>query len=466
MRSSSIRTTLALLLVSLGAGCDTDTPTDGPTTLRPPTRRRANETNAAGPYPGDSVTGAPIDMKGTVVDDGLRPIAGCPVLVVDAKGKKVEATTDNDGVFIANGVAAPYDLKVASPSALSDGHAQILLGLTRSDVRLLHRASDPTTWMDRRGKVLASVAYPACPSGCYVQVRTASSRGHGAYLEWTSGPAHTARVAVDHDWKAPVSAPSDENVSVDVLISDEDFATFWHSRIEPWTLQPDGALDLGTIVPQPIARFGPVTIRVNAHDVPIDWRKEIQVFLAVPGHTPAFYLQGASSNSLVTFLPSIPGATFEVSARQRAEHLTDPTTGDRLLSQSAHARVASLPLSTIKVTLEVHKGPSVLRPEAMGLLSRASAGFAWEPTPGRIGQLGIDDAAEQRPLAIISTAANEVPLERLEALGIALRDGRYTLSLVTQVAASLDAWAESAASTGPSDGTSSTVIEFAFDVVP
>jgi len=467
MRSFSLRSAVTFLVLGLVVACSDEVAPEGHAPIPPAPAGEGGAANSDAPPSVEGEAAAQADVKGTVIDYLDKPIAGCPVLVVDAKGKKIEATTDGYGAFVAKGVSVPYDLEVAPPPSATEGFPRVFLGLTRKDVKIVHDAGPSAAGTARKGSVTASIQLPACASGCTTQVWTASANGFGRYSRWSQpGGARTESVTVEHDWTQSATAPAAESVAVDVLVSDASFTTFWHSRLGSWELDPDETLNLGTIAPQPVARFGPVTIQVKDPTVPAQWRKDMQVFFTAPGHNAAFYLQRVQSGSLVTFLPNIPGATFQVSAWRSAEDVTDPDTGDRLLSQRTQVHTEQLPLSTTNVELEITKGPSTLRPQPMGTLSRATAGFAWEPTPGRIGQLDVYDVFQKKVVAIVSTAASEIPFDRLQAIGITFRDGRHNLTLTTQPGTSIDALVDPARSTASSQASSLTEIGFAFDIVP
>ncbi len=411
-----------------------------------------------------------INIDGTVIDYVGQPVAGARLLVVDARGTKTEALAGASGAFHVTNVSPPYDLKLSSVGG-REGLDRAFLGLMRGNPRVVDYGATVTPPARFKASVSLSVSFPGCPQNCSLQVWTGSANGgYGrSPLSFVSA-ATSAAVTVEHEWSTPPGAPTGSgNVGLDVLVANQAYTSFWYAHLDTGTLQPNGTLNMGSVTPQPVGTFGPTTIITHDATIPSEWRKDLQVFLFLPGVGAPMYLQRVNASTLVTFLPNIPGATFSVGAWRSLPDVRDPVTGAPLLSRRSNASTDAMPLSAATVPLTIEKGPEPLRPTPSGTLSRGSSGIAWQPAPGRLATISLVDRVENVNIGMITTSGSELRLDRLAGLGMTLREGRHYLSLQTSRAPSLDDTLDPA---GPLPNSTAikafdwTELGFTFDVTP
>lgn len=380
-----------------------------------------------------SDAGIGITVKGLVVAAAFaaagadKPVAESPVLVVDAVGKKFEATSDAQGVFSVRDVLPPYDLKVCSPPAVEPRLCNAYLGLSRPDVRTTIYAG-PRDDVQKTGTVNVTVQFPDCgPSGCFAQMRTDSPLGVGQSTGY-SATSQSVTVAVEHRWlTTSAKANASENVTTDILISDRSWTKYWYARVGPSPLAPDAAQNV-FVTPAQVSSVGPITITVNDSDVPDAWRRDLQASLNLPSFKTALPMQRVESSSLVTLLPNIPGGTFKISTSRTLRDANGMVT--RIVSTTSPKQA----LSTSSVSLSVTKGLDMVRPaEAGATFSRStSARFEWQKPKGAwvSGFTLYDEAPPSRRLAgTFYMDGNELALDRLTRLGVVLHDGAYSLEL-------------------------------------
>ena len=404
-----------------------------------------------------------IELKGTVVDGAGAPQKGQRLLIVDSAESRHEATSAEDGRFTVAGVAPPYDVKVlaAPDTAQPVIAAYVYLGLTRPAVRLLG-PSEVRQPVQQQGTISTTISYPACPQACSVQVWTGSEHGYGRESGSVMGAAGTLPLSVEHEW----TGSSEERVGVDVLIANATFSSYSYQHVGDFLLKPGETKAIGAITPPPIGRFGPVTISTADNGVPASWDKDMQVFLSLPETAAPMYLQRVAATALVTYVPNVPGATFQIATWRNAPDVDDPS-GNPIVRRSSTATSPDLPLSTPAVSLTLRKGPDMIRPMPQGALPRPSGGLAWEPVEGALTSVGLSDPVRSTSMAVY-TAEHELPLARLDRLGLSLQDGKQHLELSTTGGVSLDTLVDPDVEMTRlfGDGRSITNLSFSFIVTP
>lgn len=461
MRSLLLSFFFSLSLLACGGSPDPDAQAPFVDDARLPPPRTADDTpTIPAPPPSTQAPSTAKDIAGTVTDNAGNPIADVSITLLDAKGRKTETKTDASGAFDAAAVVAPYDLHA------SKGYSLVFFGLTTTSPQLKHAGSTkPPAYTSHQGKLMTAVDFPTCPTtSCVAQLWSGSKTGGLGRKSLTfSGAAHRSDIIeIEHAW---TNNATKDTVDVDVLLSDSSFTKFWHQK-----LQTDGVVKenetalLYAAAPAPVPSVGPISIEVDAPTIPADWRKDVQVFLNVPGQHAAFYMHRTDAASLVTYLPDIAGAEYSVLSWRGATPVDDPTTGYHLHDERSGAVTKLLPVSKAPVDIQMTKGPAILAPKTLASIPRAGGKLEWEPAAGRAMEVSVWDVDGSKQAFVAYTTGASVSVGRLNELGIVLTDGRHLLNLGTRPAATVEdalspaywAW----------NGSSWTEESVAFDVVP
>jgi hypothetical protein len=416
-----------------------------------------------GPNDLDSGTiGAPAKqpVQGKLVDYLGAPVADARVRIVDALGNMQEAKSNGSGSFSFADVPAPYDLRVLPAQGVYDWpHAYFKLA--ERDIRLTVATPTglPTIW--NKAVISVPVNVGACLS-CSVQVYTTSpDGGYGRSTFQASNVPSSTLVSVEHQWATKGNPAPSGNFTVDVLVSDSTYSTFQYQRAGSFSgLQPNGNASISAVSPTSIGKFGPITISVNTTDIPAVWSKDLQVFLNLPGTQLSMYLQRVFSNSLVTHVPNVPGATFGVQVGARGDTKYDGQ-GNIVVDRISGTGTGELALSTANVALTLRAGPRMVRPLPEGQLSLQSAGFEWAPQPGRVFDIQLS-SVDGKGLGRFITSETGIPFARLAKLGIVINPSVHVLDLSSYVGTV----GELVGPTPPSRPMESTRDSYRFTVTP
>lgn len=369
-----------------------------------------------------------IDVKGKVVDLSKAPMPGGHILIVDASGGEFSATTDAAGRFAVQHVVPPYDLRFDAAPSVTFAERTMYLGLTLSEVSLesWYYSNRPVA---QSGTVNVQLQLPTCAVGqCVAMVATYSTRGSGFdSVGWKAGTTAPTAIAVTHTWNTASAADiASEPVDVVVFMQDgaSNFAYANPAGAAP--LAPGGTLNVGKVEVSPVSRFGPATFTMQTPGVPSDWRRDIDVWLVLRGFP--FPFQRVNSESLVTYLPNIPGGTINVQGLAVAPDGPDDSLP---VIRDTRALANQLPLSTTNVLLPVAKAPDTVRPTPNGTLSRASEGFEWEPVASSIYRFGFNRRTTGAVQNAVYLTDNKVTFARLARLGASLEDGDNVFELAS-----------------------------------
>jgi hypothetical protein len=377
-----------------------------------------------------------IAVAGRLVDDAGAAVVGRPLVIVDRRSQRQELLTDEDGGFRAAAVAPPYDLLVEAAPSGAVITPVVFLGLRRADPRLeVFERQGPLTRPDAQS-IRIAVQLPPCravETGCWVSVVTWSPSGSGGTAgSYTAGTADGI-YDVEHSWHDGALKPS-ETIDVHVLVGDADYTQYAYARVDHVTARPGELTDVGVVVAGAIASTEPVSIAALAADTPEGWDWTLASELELPGGaTMSLRYEWSSSSSMR--LPVLPGASWHVGA-----WVQHPPTPDRpYFQRSAQAWSGSLPLATTNVALDVPNTPDTLRPELEGTLSRRARALVWDGHAPALASVVLVDLARGEQRFRVLTAEPEVPLRRLEALGLRrVTTGPHLLDLTTTPGATVD----------------------------
>jgi hypothetical protein len=436
-RVTSNRWSMSLALVALAvcAACADDTARVGAAEIGRPARLPAPASPDVGADAG-APEGSFIELAGRVVDDLEKAVSGRPLVVVDGRGRRQEVYTDEDGAFRASGVAAPYDLLVTQASSGAVVTPLVFLGLHRADPRIeVFEGQGPTT-RPASQPIRVGVKLPECRAiegSCWVSVVTASASGSGATAGSFTAGAASGIYDVDHAWREPNTRPG-ESIDVHILVGDARYSEYSYARVIRIAARPGEPTDLGMLMPLPVESTDPVSVAGHANGLPTGWQWTLASQLELPGGaTIAMRYDWAAASAMR--LPQLPGATWHVGA-----WMQHPPTPERpYFHRSSQAWSGTLPLTTTNVSIDVPSAPETMRPAMEGTLSRRGPGFGWDGRAPALASLVVVDLARGRQRFHAFTADAEVPLARLEALGLAkLEPGEHVLDLTTTPGTSVD----------------------------
>ncbi|MDB5217449.1 MAG: hypothetical protein JWO86_5376 [Myxococcaceae bacterium] len=436
-RASRVLVLGTSFVLSLGAAasCADESATVAEATLQPPERMLP-------PAPAAVVEDArapqlpAIDVAGRVVNDADEVVVGRPIVIVDHRGKRQEVLTDEDGGFYAGTVAPPYDLLVEAAPSGAVITPLVFLGLQRADPRLeVFEHQGPTERAEAQS-IRIGVKLPPCRSvdtGCWVSVVTWSPRGcggtAGSYVAGTPGAVYD----VEHSWSDAV-VPASETVDVHVLIGDADYTQYAYAHVDHVAARPGELTDVGVVTAAEIGSSEPVSIAARTPGAPADWGWTLASELELPGGAPMSLRYEWSASSAMR-LPILPGATWRVAA-----WVQHPPTPDRpYFQRSAQAWSGTLPLETTNVALTVPAVPEPMRPALEGPFSRRERALVWDGHAPALASVVLVDLARSEQRFRVFTAEPDVPLRRLEALGLRRIDhGAHVLDLTTTPGATVD----------------------------
>lgn len=377
------------------------------------------------------------DVLGNVVDDAGEVVVGREVVVVDRAGRRERVLTDEGGTFGVRAVAVPYDVKVAPAPSGPRIVPAVWLGLSRPDPRLVVVEHGGTIARAPAQRLKVVLNVKTCPAeACWVSVTSTSRFGSGAAGRTLATPETLAVIEIDHVWtKAEISAH--EPIEIAALVGDEGYSHLAFARAT--TLARPGEEAVLGLAPQRVDSTEPVTITATteggAHTpearAHAGWAFTLATRLVLPGGT-AIGLHYVEGPALVTRMPRIDGARFEVDAWAQARSRTAP--------RASFVRSGPIALGTSEVTVEVPRGLDLVRPGEHGRISRRARGFAWRaPAPqARVTTMMLESASGHTLLRVV-TDGDDVPFGRLRRLGVPAFDlGDHVLDLGTTIDRTLD----------------------------
>ena len=425
------------IAVSLGAAvsCADDPAAVGEATALPPAR-----TLPPAPSAVMEDARAPqlpaIAVAGRVVDDAGEAVVGRPIVVVDHRGRRQELLTDEEGGFDAAAVAPPYDLLVEAAPSGAVITPLVFLGLQRADPRVeVFERQGPVPRPDAQS-IRVGVKLPPChavETGCWVSVVTWSPSGSGGTAGSYEAGTTDAVYDVEHAWHE-VALKANETVDVHVLVGDADYTQYAYAHVERVAARPGEQTDVGVVTAAAIASSDPVSIAARAAGTPEgwDWTLASELELA-GGATMSLRYEWVASSAMR--LPLLAGARWHVGA-----WVQHPPTPDRpYFQRSAQAWSGTLPLATTNVALDVPQTPEPIRPDLEGTFSRRARALVWDGHAPSLASLVLVDLARGEQRFRVVTAEPDVPLRRLEALGLRRVDtGAHLLDLTTTPGATVD----------------------------
>jgi hypothetical protein len=433
---SHLRPQLSLVALSLslfGAAC-----ADDAATPRATPSKRAPDRAPAPVAPGAPEAIAPHarhtaihDVAGYVVDDAGVPVLGRSLVVVDARGRRLELMTDDGGMFHAMEVVPPYDVAIEAAPSGPVIVPSAYLGLRRANPRFELLEHDGSAEQAPSQTVRVALAAPPCSSGsCWLSVVTTSASGAGAASRTFDVSQGALVVPVTHAFRTDEVAES-ETIDVDVLSGDASFTELAYAHVGGVDALPGEVTDVAAAA-SAIATSGPVTVDAAGAAVPPAWEWSVATWLELPSGAsmPLQYVSGAA---LVTRVPLVAGASLGAAAwAQRPE----AQEGAR---RSAVAWSGPLDLGTARVRLDLHPGVELARPTDGGRLSRRGTGIAWSPSSSWAVTASLLDATDGKHVFVVHTAGSGISLRRLERLGIPLPAlGPHVLDLTEHAATSVD----------------------------
>jgi hypothetical protein len=411
---------------------------------------------AAEPSGPPSLVGVAPGVDGCVVDVFGVPVAGRSFVLVDGRGRRTAAQTDDGGLFRVSDVRTPYDLAFAPPSDGAIVEPVAYLGLGRRDPRL--------ALPERQGPgapshlVHVTVTLPACvDSACWVSVTTASPSGAGADGRAYGAGEARASFAIEHAWNVDDLAVG-ESIDVHAVTVDGAYAAFAYAA----AVGTDGTLgdasDVG-LVPAPIGAVCPVTAHASG-SVSRGWESFVAPRVVL-GSGASIALPAVSGHTFVGCLPSLAGATFDVTAWADEPHAVDRPWDDRSVS----AWSALVPLAAQQVDVDYPTELTLTRPKPDGVLARKAVGLAWRSGAGTMSVELYDLAHERRDFRVYTSEAS-VPFKRLEHLGIARPEiGAHVLE-TTRSGGDLEALTDPALAGAARAAGASSYERFALTVTP
>ena len=377
-----------------------------------------------------------LDVAGRVVDDVEEPVVGRPIVIVDQRGRRQELLTDEDGGFRAAGVAPPYDLLVEAAPSGAVITPLVFLGLRRADPRLeVFERQGPTARPDAQA-IHLGVKLPPCravEAGCWVSVVTWSPSGGGGTAGSYAAGTEDASYDVDHAWHE-VAVGANEIIDVHVLVGDADYTQYAYARVEHVAARPGAATAVGVVTPAPVESSEPVSVAARMAGSPDGWDWTLASELELPdGAAMALRYEWSAASAMR--LPLLPGARWHVGA-----WVQHPLTPDRpWFHRSAQVWSGTLPLATTDVALDVPPLPEPLRPELEGTFSRRARALVWDSGAPALASVVLVDLGRGQQRFRAFTAAGEVSLRGLEALGLArVENGAHLLDLTTTPGATVD----------------------------
>lgn len=374
------------------------------------------------------------EVNGTLATDLDEPIPGRAIVIVDARGKRLDTVSFEGGLFHAEDVATPYDIAIAPAPSGDVVVPTVIFGLSRNDPHIELFERDGPVGRPPGVRLVLAVAPPPCATKtCVVSATSGSDHGGSVATATYAGACAAVPITLEHEWSAPF-VPAGEEIDVHVVTSDADRTSFSHASVVGVEATAGEALDLGVVVPTIVANVGPVTIDAAPSVLPLSFERTLGAWIDFPGgaSVPLFVGRGSS---LVTLLPAIPGATVRA-----ATWGLEPTPKSSPSTYvAAHAWSGSKSIASGTIDLEPVVPPTPVRPERDGAMSRRGAGMAWtSPTKGLATVTLIDAARNVMRLRAV-TEGDEIPIAQLLTLGLArLEPGPHVIDIATHAGEGVD----------------------------
>lgn len=441
---------VGLVGFALVAGCGGGPAEDA--SLSPSPTPTASGVPASSSFPdGSAVPTRPvtINVRGTVTT-GRDLVPGRPVHIVDATGLATSTMTDAAGVFHADNVVAPYDLRVEEPG---EKPGVSYLGVHRSDVRVYASPDAATTSPEwPRSTIQITLSLAVCPTTyCSIDFQTKSAHGHGGLSSGYNGATTSLSSGVDHDFQPSTSA---ENVDIYALVVNRDSTRYWFVRGSAF-VTPGQNTSL-TMQPVELATLGNVTVTGNDANVPSTWRRDLNVWANIGGAT--LQLGRIDARSLVLRVPNIPGSELSAALYVSAPDAGTPN-GNR---DTKIGWSGSMPLLSPTINLPPLDGVEPVAPSRDGVMPSSATRFEWKKTSASgVAVFNVDNAMS------VMTEEATVDFARLERLGVARPVvGKHVVSLYS-LPTLLDQQLDSDyASEGWSKPGSETSTSFEYTVTP
>lgn len=388
-------------------------------------------------------------VRGTVETDTEEGRRSRDVIVVDARGERHEARTNDVGAFAIGDVSLPYDIAVVPPSRAP---ATLFLGVSRRDPHLrLFEGDDPALRAEPQ-LVHATVrlrATPCATDAGWITIVTASRSGSGMAMASCAPGNEDPAVEVLHVFRE-AHPFTGERIDTHVLVENEGGSSFAYAGMLPVPALPGATTLAGIALPEPTAVSAPIVVGVRdvaAAEGLESWQWTTAVAIDVPGQAggPAASLPFAVTlgSSMRVALPVLPEASLRASVI--AQQLR-PAGEEATFFRSSEGWSEPLPLTSGVVEISVARAPELVRPTEKGALSRVGAGFEWASATVAGGEdaaplstLSVLDASTGAVLFRVLTTEHAIPLDRIGALGaVKLELGHRNLELATVAATTLD----------------------------
>jgi hypothetical protein len=390
-----------------------------------------------------------IQVGGIIVSDLEGGARERSVALVDARGQRQNAVTDDAGAFAFSEVAPPYDLAVASASS---GPMTVYLGLERDDPYVdLFERDGPSPAAESQTLRVSLHTHACGASPGWATVVTSSASGTGAATTSCSDGDGVLTVEVEHAWHGIAVDPS-ELIDVNVLVGNGACSSFAHARLDGIRSAPGETVDVGCVDPVVVPAMGPIMIgaRGGPGDLP-DWRWTTSLSLDLVGNparpATALVLAAAPLAFTTAHLPLIPGAAIHVNVS--ASHPRGGHQGG--FHRSTEAWSGARGVSAESIMLDVVPGPEIVRPAVGATLSRRGLGFEWhatgptgegrrrDPSGPSLATLAVSDRVRGTLRFRVITTTEEVSLSRLSMLGVPrLELGDHELDLSTMNGVAMD----------------------------
>jgi hypothetical protein len=354
-----------------------------------------------------SVSIAPEDVTGTIVDITRAPWPGRQVLVGDTL-----TTTDEAGHFTVHNVSPPYDLAIADPIPWGE----VYVGMTDPAPTVVSRGLAPGT---QHGSMTLTVVLPAADTSTLLgwvvveatdnvtkitaqPVTTAPGPVRTYNVDWVGSPSAEVRIRafqtqVDPATSAPVHYLGYD--TTDLVLDDKGNVT-WNASYKPPPFS-ESPLSVTVSLPEGYA-ISHTWLRMGSTD---------------QFGTAGWIGSGAAGPEISLVVPDLPGAPFEL----------DVTAGDGYAVSRSY--VPGLPAGTQKLAVQVEPAPTVISPPDGATLGVGST-ITW--TLGGPGAPYTElDVTEGKGQSIFLYGGDgSVTVPDLSALGLPLPHGEPCLVTV------------------------------------
>ncbi|WP_394834989.1 hypothetical protein LVJ94_51665 [Pendulispora rubella] len=385
---------------------------------------RTPETDA-----GDGATYPTVTVTGKAVNQVGEGVPEARAIVVDAVGKKQEASAGKDGIFSISGIALPYDLSVTESGTV---HAH--LGLTRTDpqVDLFSTKTGRSYPLSRYADVSYEIPpIPGCPNDpsspkyCVIQVGMSSPEGEVHHHDYYEYVQPGARLSVRYLWTTSAKRLT---VKAHLLVQPDRGGPFYHSA-GTMILDDEGRTTFVWPEVTMVPRAGAWTVSLpSGMDVPQGWRQErVIAWLNLPNGEGSVYLGSPERTPLplTVEVPNLVGATMGAST-----HLSNTANDDGPKDREIRGVIDSVSLDASASPIPFERGEHIQSPAPGEPVSVAAGVLTWSTEGGpalyRLRPRTWD--------SVIDSNSNRVSLSRLSDLGVRMPyvSSVMKLSLITR----------------------------------